>query len=191
MATQWPPDYMTTPFAIDVTKIRWEGVGTPRFEVVGTQSAQTLLKDFPQAASHIDQQAELRQDLAGSRMVVMLRIAMQISAGKAAEKAAVSGNFELHFSFVIDNLAELAVPGENGELSAPPQLVLLLTSVAYSTARGILWARLVGTPLEGITLPLIEPRQLLQPAKPASLLNPAVKKRRTAGERSQKGVAKK
>lgn len=124
-------------------------------------------------------------------MVVILRIAMQISAGKAAEKLAVSGNFELHFSFIIDNLAELTVLREDGELNAHPQLVLLLTSIAYSTARGIMWARLVGTPLEGITLPLIEPRQLLEPAKSASLLNPAVKKRRTTGERSQNDVTKK
>ncbi len=73
-----------------------------------------------------------------------------------------SGNFHLIFIYQIENLEELATSDKNQRLSLNPSLANALSSVTYSTSRGILLTRLQGTALQNFVLPIINPNKLLQ-----------------------------
>lgn len=170
---------MTSPEPIDLAKIAWTGGGVSRFEVSGQEYAQALALRDDTTTFQTENDAALSHDLSTGTATVELGIELRVMAGVPPQPTGISGRFELVFLFSIGNLTEL-LSGVEGPIPAVhPQLALLLTSVAYSTARGILHTRLAGTPLEGINLPLINPRQLLQPAPPPA----APKPRRAAPKR--------
>lgn len=171
---------MATSIPIDLTQIAWTSGHITRFEVTGTQGAKQLLRDDATAAVAVVPRAEFAHNAGAGEVAIFLYLDLDIATGTPPQASGISGHFELDFIFAIANLPELLVATDQSEPQIYPQLVLMLTSVAYSTARGILWTRLAGTPLEGITLPLINPAQLLQPALPAVKLPATVKKSRPA-----------
>jgi hypothetical protein len=67
----------------------------------------------------------------------------------------------LIFIYRIENLEELASPEKNKRLHLNPALTNALSSVTYSTSRGILLTRLQGTALQHFVLPIINPNNLL------------------------------
>ncbi|MGY6560665.1 MAG: hypothetical protein ACXITV_01020 [Luteibaculaceae bacterium] len=71
------------------------------------------------------------------------------------------GNFQLVFIYRVENLEELAKPDKNNLLDLHPALGNALSSITYSTARGILLTRLQGTALQNFVLPIINPNKLL------------------------------
>jgi hypothetical protein len=73
-----------------------------------------------------------------------------------------SGNFNLIFIYRIENLEGLAVTEKNKRLNLNPGLANALSSITYSTSRGILMTRLQGTALQNFILPVINPNKLLQ-----------------------------
>jgi len=72
------------------------------------------------------------------------------------------GIFHLIFIYGVDNLEELAIPEKNNRLKLNPGLANALSSVTYSTARGILITKLQGTALQNFVLPIINPSNLLR-----------------------------
>jgi hypothetical protein len=72
------------------------------------------------------------------------------------------GNFHLMFIYKVENLEELAFPELNKQLRLDSGLSNALSSVTYSTSRGILLTRLQGTALNEFVLPIINPNKLLQ-----------------------------
>lgn len=85
------------------------------------------------------------------------------SKGKNENEAI--GNFHLIFIYRIENLEDLAIPEKNKRLSLNPGLANALSSVTYSTSRGILLTRLQGTALQNFVLPIINPNILLRHKK--------------------------
>ena len=158
---------MTTPIPIDLAQIAWTSGNITRFEVNGTQGAKQFLRDDPSSAINVAHRAEFAHVAERGEVAIFLYLDLTITTGTPPQPTGISGRFELDFIFAIGNLPELLIAPDQPEPQLHPQLLLILLSVAYSTARGILWTRLAGTPLEGITLPLIHPAQLLQPAQPA------------------------
>lgn len=73
----------------------------------------------------------------------------------------VRGHFWLRFSFEVLNLTELLGDAEPPVL--PPALGLTLLGIAYSTARGLVMAKIAATVLQGVTLPIVDVRELAQP----------------------------
>ena len=71
------------------------------------------------------------------------------------------GKFHLIFIFRIENLEELTTEEKNKRLNLNPGLANALSSVTYSTSRGILLTRLQGTALQNFVLPIINPSKLL------------------------------
>lgn len=177
---------MATPISIDLAQIAWTSGNITRFEVTGNYGAKQLLQEDPTTAIAVVHRADLGHDIKEGKAAVFLYIELSITSGNSAQPNGISGRFEIDFTFAIGNLAELVVDREGSDSLLHPQLVLMLTSVAYSTARGILWTRLAGTPLEGITLPLVNPAQLLQPASPAVIPPAAGKKPRASLARPKK-----
>ncbi|MFS0490597.1 hypothetical protein [Leadbetterella byssophila] len=84
---------------------------------------------------------------------------------KGENKSEASGNFHLIFIYRIENLEELATPEKNKRLNLNPGLANALSSVTYSTSRGILLTRLQGTALQNFVLPIINPNNLLHNKK--------------------------
>ena len=80
---------------------------------------------------------------------------------KDENEGEATGNFHLIFVYRIENLQELAVPEKNKRLNLNPGLANALSSVTYSTARGVLLTRLQGTALQNFVLPVINPNKLL------------------------------
>jgi len=67
----------------------------------------------------------------------------------------------LVFVYHIENLNELANPDDKKLIQLHPALANALSSVTYSTSRGILLTRLQGTALQNFVLPIINPNKLL------------------------------
>lgn len=84
---------------------------------------------------------------------------------KGENESEATGNFHLIFIYRIENLEELAIPEKNKRLNLNPGLANALSSVTYSTSRGILLTRLQGTALQNFVLPIINPNKLLHNKK--------------------------
>jgi hypothetical protein len=83
------------------------------------------------------------------------------SVSKGANQNESHGIFHLVFIYHIDNLEELATPDKNNLIQMHPALGNALSSLTYSTARGILMIKLQGTALQNFVLPVINPNSLL------------------------------
>ena len=81
---------------------------------------------------------------------------------KGENESEATGNFHLVFIYRIENLEELAIPDKNNRLALNPGLANALSSVSYSTSRGILLTRLQGTALQNFVLPVINPNKLIR-----------------------------
>lgn len=80
---------------------------------------------------------------------------------KGENESEATGNFHLIFIYRIENLEELAILEKNKRLNLNSGLANALSSVTYSTSRGILLTRLQGTALQNFILPIINPNKLL------------------------------
>ena len=67
---------------------------------------------------------------------------------KGENEVEATGNFHLIFIYRIENLEKLATPKKNKRLNLHPGLANALSSVTYSTSRGILLTHLQGTALQ-------------------------------------------
>jgi len=81
---------------------------------------------------------------------------------KGGNEIEASGIFHLIFIYQIENLEELAKPEMNNKLNLNSELANALSSVTYSTSRGVLITRLQGTALQNFILPIINPNNLLR-----------------------------
>ena len=80
---------------------------------------------------------------------------------KGLNKKESLGNFHFVFIYNIANLEELAKPADGQLIELHPALSNAISSVTYSTSRGILLTRLQGTALQNFILPVINPNKLL------------------------------
>lgn len=72
-----------------------------------------------------------------------------------------SGLFHLVYIFKVENLEELATPIENNLTQLDNSLWNSISSISYSTSRGVLITRLQGTALQNFILPVINISELL------------------------------
>jgi hypothetical protein len=77
-----------------------------------------------------------------------------------------TGKFKLAFIFGLDNFDDL-VHGDGDGVEVSDELAFALTSIAYSTTRGILLTRFQGTIFREFILPVISPSDLLSQAVPS------------------------
>jgi hypothetical protein len=74
----------------------------------------------------------------------------------------ITADYTHEFVFEVDNMEELVTfDDERRTATAENDLGLTLASIAYSTARGIIFDRTQGTPLNGVILPVINPNELI------------------------------
>lgn len=78
------------------------------------------------------------------------------------EAFGIEGEFELGFTFSVFNIEDYLVKSKVSESMVPgPFLVISLLGTAYSTARGMIITKTLGTPLEGFALPIVDAQALL------------------------------
>ncbi len=81
------------------------------------------------------------------------------SKGKNPNEAL--GVFHLAFIFRIENLDKLVILNKKNVVELHPHLGNALSSITYSTTRGILMIKVQGTALQNFILPIINPNKLL------------------------------
>jgi hypothetical protein len=76
----------------------------------------------------------------------------------------IKGSYKIEFIFYIDNLPDFieSIEEEIKKILFHPVLLNTLASIVYSTARGIILTRTQGTSLDGVILPVIDPRLLVE-----------------------------
>jgi len=84
-----------------------------------------------------------------------------ITGSKGKNKEESKGNFHFVYIFKVDNLDELAIPNSKKRIDLNADLGNAVSSITYSTSRGILLTRLQGTALQNFILPVIDPNNLL------------------------------
>lgn len=83
------------------------------------------------------------------------------SANEYRQASEAIGTFHFVFIYRVANLQELISVDRNNLMDLQPILGNALSSITYSTARGILLVRLQGTALQNFILPVINPNNLL------------------------------
>lgn len=110
---------------------------------------------------HVDNALQFGFNL--SEQLVKADFSIEVTTkSKTLPRKEASGNFHLVFIYQVDNLDELAATNENHLIELHPALANALSSITYSTARGILLTRLQGTALQTFVLPVINPNKLLR-----------------------------
>ena len=97
--------------------------------------------------------------------MVGLRLTVDIEALDEHEAATgTTASYTHNFVFHVENLDEFVdVKDEGAEVEAiDPILLATLVGIAYSTVRGIVHTRTQSTPLNGLMLPVIDPKKLLE-----------------------------
>jgi hypothetical protein len=149
-------------------QMRDKGVFNPEkiiwvnFKMIKAQVEASENFDFGTVVGHeLDNSMRLSFDLNNklAKVDFFLRVTTRSNGGNEEE---ANGNFQLTFIYLVENLEELATPQESNRLDLDPRLANALSSVTYSTARGILLTRLQGTALQDFVLPIINPATLLQ-----------------------------
>lgn len=88
--------------------------------------------------------------------------AIRLEVRSAAGVLLVQGQLQLRFSYRVENLAEQLTMVEGQPHPIPSaRLALTLVGTSYSTARGLILAKLANTALEGFSMPLADARTLL------------------------------
>lgn len=99
-----------------------------------------------------------------------IRIELDINCSavnQAGQPIGTEGHFQIGFTFIVENLASysIEIPGVIEQLPTP-ELVVPLVGTAYSTARGMVMMKTLGTSLEGFSLPIVNAQSLVQQPKP-------------------------
>lgn len=81
------------------------------------------------------------------------------SEGKNDPEA--TSTFKLQFLYRYEHLDEMAIPDDKGKVDLHPHLGNAISSITYSTSRGILMTRYQGTSFRNFILPVMNPNDLL------------------------------
>lgn len=110
--------------------------------------------------NHLDNTLKLGFDIEEKLAKADFTVSLKTDS-KGGNESEATGNFHLIFIYRIENLEEFAKVGKNNRLNLYPGLANVLSSVTYSTSRGILLTRLQGTAFQNFFLPIINPNKLL------------------------------
>lgn len=146
----------------DPDAIEFIGCYTSVFSIKGPVSIRQLLDQPQDTYVRLHQTSQFGMDLNQNQAGIKLLVEVDLLADDAKSPLGLCGRFEMYFNFEVPNLKDLAVTQPVKGLTEPAlQLAIMLTSISYSTARGILMARLGGTPLDGFALPLLDTAELV------------------------------
>lgn len=90
----------------------------------------------------------------------------------------IEGTYELHFLMTVDGFDEFISKAPDGTELFNHQIAVVMAGVAYSTARGIILERTLGTIMGGVFLPVVDSSGLIPmpedaPSTPQTQKTPA------------------
>jgi hypothetical protein len=80
---------------------------------------------------------------------------------QGANSTEATSSFKLQFLYRYEHLKAMAIPDEAGKIDLHPHLGNAISSITYSTSRGILMSRYQGTAFRDFILPVMNPNDLL------------------------------
>lgn len=139
---------MNEPTKIDVT-LQISSVKTIKFSVNNTEEIRTMDR------LGFNFNISFASSIEPSKKIIAFDILVDIYT----EKELLNKVSELasRIEYMIMNFDDL-IKNINNQLVIPDQLMIMLTSISLSTTRGILAAKLEGSALEGVHLPVIDPK---------------------------------
>lgn len=88
---------------------------------------------------------------------------VEIKTTSGGEQVEAQGSFHFVYIYEVGNLEELALKTKKkDQLDVSSDLGNALSSITYSTSRGILMTRFQGTALRNFVLPVVNPNDLLK-----------------------------
>ena len=90
-----------------------------------------------------------------------LKLSIQSISQVGSNQQEITAEFHLVFLFHVENLKELTVVSTDNTLNLKGGLGNAISSITYSTSRGILLTRFQGTSFSKFILPIIDPNNLL------------------------------
>jgi len=143
---------------VDPTKIVLEGISILR-AAIDPSDAYIAAPTQP-ATSAWTCNTAWNIDHKTSTIMFSIRIDLQ-GVDKKGKEIGLKGYYELGFRFKITNLKDLTQKIEGND-AVDGSLLATIAGIAYSTTRGIVMERTAGTFFNGVVLPVIDPKQLLE-----------------------------
>jgi hypothetical protein len=109
---------------------------------------------------HVDNSLQMGFNLNEKLIKADFTIEIKTKSKSVHSKEAI-GLFHLVFIYQVENLSALARSVNNNMIELHPELANAISSITYSTSRGILLTRLQGTAFQNFILPIINPNTLL------------------------------
>lgn len=122
-----------------------------------------------------------------NRARVIIRTFFQ-SLDEKDREVGISGFYEIHFDMGLPNMGQFVQKNEQGLEAISQGVAAAFVSVAYSTARGIVYERTMGTIARGVMLPVVNASTLIQDqvdAQAAEAQTPPQKRVSKAAKRSK------
>lgn len=105
---------------------------------------------------------ELSFNLDDNIVKVNFEVSIKTNSYPETNKEEVRSNFKFAFFYLVENLNDLSEVMHDKTISLKGGLGTVLSSITYSTTRGILMTRFNGTSLKDFVLPIINPNDLLK-----------------------------
>ena len=147
---------------VDLSKIRMSSV-----EVISFQIRNGLTKTFyKRNIKGVDYKfdTEFGYNLEDKLFLITINTHIEVVHDEPTEDN-IGGECKIEFTFEVDNIDEYFIGDESkileGGFGTDVLFVYTLVGLSFSTARGIIFSRSLGTMLDGLLLPIIAPKELL------------------------------
>lgn len=147
----------------EAKRIRPEKIHMVDFRVLRSSiEVSDAFLDSDELIDNIDIGQEAMYQVGVGNDQVDLRIEVLIQGkNKDQEPLEVVGRFRIDFLFRVNEL-ETFTTKEGDQVTVSGALIATLAGIAYSTSRGLINDRLSASPLKGVILPVIDPKELLR-----------------------------
>jgi len=80
---------------------------------------------------------------------------------KDSSDLGIDSNFEIAYIFILSNLRQIAKVLPNNQIELPPDVLDSLYNITYSTSRGVVYTRCLGTIMKNVIIPVVSTPKLL------------------------------
>ncbi|MFM2307719.1 MAG: hypothetical protein RLZZ367_2388 [Bacteroidota bacterium] len=105
-------------------------------------------------------EADFRINYDLKNITYFIKVKLQ-AIDKELKPIAIKAEYSFSLAFTVDNLSDYIVERTNSGIVVELILAGTLMGIAYSTIRGMVLSRTEGTILDGIILPVVDPKSLI------------------------------
>lgn len=116
-----------------------------------------IKSDFKRNDFKLDFKADFKADLKNNTIGIKLGVNIQLKSKPPVPIAFI----EVEYIYKISGLNKIQEDESERGMAIPSEFLATLISLSYSTTRGVLLAKGMGTIIEKVILPIIDPHKLL------------------------------